>query len=245
MHMKLAYIAQNSKAKNEHVVKHTHQCYEIVYYRSGSGTTKIGGTLYAFSSGDIAVIPPNTPHDETHNSKAEIIFFGYHSNTPVSLCGIYNADIEPALYEILSETSAGRVYGDELISLCIQKIVLLLRRSTYPDVRAHNDLDYAKNFIKENFFHKISISALAASCGYSVDYFRHLFRQTFGRSPQALLLDTRIMHASHMLAKTDKKATEIALLCGFSTSAQFSSLFKKHTGKTPSLYRAEQRKFVP
>ena len=52
------------------------------------------------------------------------------------------------------------------------------------------------------------------------------------------------MHASNnqkLLTETDKNISDISYLCGFSSSSQFSSFFKKSVGCKPSEYRKSNK----
>ena len=50
-------------------------------------------------------------------------------------------------------------------------------------------------------------------------------------------IQTRIEKAKYLLTYTSLTITEIAALCGYSSSAYFAMQFKKHLGVTPSDYR--------
>ena len=47
---------------------HSHPCYEIIVYFSGTGTTTIDGTEHRFSPHTVAFIPPHVTHDETYDN---------------------------------------------------------------------------------------------------------------------------------------------------------------------------------
>ena len=78
---------------------------------------------------------------------------------------------------------------------------------------------------------------LAKSLGYNDDYFRHAFKKIFLTSPKNYLIDARIKQSKKLLTETDKNISDISYLCGFSSSSQFSSFFKKSVGCKPSEYR--------
>ena len=84
---------------------------------------------------------------------------------------------------------------------------------------------------------KISVSSLAKDFGYNPDYFSHVFKETFGVSPQKYVINKRIAAAKHLLLTTDKSVSEIALSCGFSDPLYFTRMFSKETGAAPSVFR--------
>ena len=95
-----------------------------------------------------------------------------------------------------------------------------------------------KQYISENFYKHIDFSALAASSGYSYDYFRHFFKQQFGMSPQTYLVHVRLETAHEILSSTPNiSMTEVAETCGFSDSAQFSTLFTRTFQVSPKRFQ--------
>jgi AraC-like DNA-binding protein len=52
----------------------------------------------------------------------------------------------------------------------------------------------------------------------------------------------RIEKAMHLIESTDYSLTEIAYLTGFSDQSHFTRIFKKQTGKTPTLYKKNSAK---
>src|SRR4029453_9559414 len=97
----------------------------------------------------------------------------------------------------------------------------------------HDIIRFAQAFINEYYMHKIDFQALADQSGYSYDRFRHLFKEKVNLSPSQYILQRRIEHAKTMLRHTSLQISVIAMECGFSTDAQFCSLFKRETEITP------------
>ncbi|HTV23709.1 MAG TPA: AraC family transcriptional regulator, partial [Polyangiaceae bacterium] len=83
----------------------------------------------------------------------------------------------------------------------------------------------------------LPLNELAADVGYSPDYFMRLFSYTFGVSPHRYITSRRVERAKALLRERDTSLVEVALACGFSSQAHFSTVFKLHTGMTPGKYR--------
>ena len=94
-------------------------------------------------------------------------------------------------------------------------------------------LDYGTSSTNQ----KINFGQLAKISGYNYDYFRHIFKQRFGISPQDYLIEVRLENAKRLLKGTKLTCTEIAYNCGFSSSAQMSLLFKRKFGVSPLAYK--------
>ena len=84
----------------------------------------------------------------------------------------------------------------------------------------------------------VSVSALAASAGYSTARFIELFRARWGVTPKDYLLSLRISRAQMLLHTTDLSVSEIAHRVGYEDPLYFSRLFRRRTGNSPAQERA-------
>ena len=82
--------------------------------------------------------------------------------------------------------------------------------------------------------------SLARLAGLSPTHFSRVFKQSFGTSPIDWLRRERISQAKRRLADSTDDIKEIAEQVGFSDRYFFSKDFKKHTGFTPSQFRARE-----
>jgi AraC-like DNA-binding protein len=82
-----------------------------------------------------------------------------------------------------------------------------------------------------------SVSQLASVAGLSPAHFCTAFKQSTGYSPHQYLLNRRIAHAKEQMADRRLSLTEIALSCGFGSSSQFATTFRRIDSVTPSAYR--------
>ena len=67
--------------------------------------------------------------------------------------------------------------------------------------------------------------------------FSVLYREYFGISPNADLVDMRIEYAKNLLISTDEPILDIANACGYQNISYFIRMFNKHVKKTPLQYR--------
>ena len=72
-------------------------------------------------------------------------------------------------------------------------------------------------------------------------HFSRLFRDETGQAPYQYLLRVRLAKATELLRGGHHSVTEAALASGFSDLSRFASMFKKHTGKSPSEVRRQAR----
>lgn len=95
-------------------------------------------------------------------------------------------------------------------------------------------------YIRENYSRDISSKDVAESLFYTQSYFCRNFRENFNVSFSEYLNMHRILVAKNLLSDKGKKVSEIALICGFSSSEYFTRVFKKSIGLTPNEYRKNQ-----
>ena len=93
------------------------------------------------------------------------------------------------------------------------------------------------SYIEDNLSQSLSLSLLAEIVHMNPFYFSTYFKKYTSMSPSQYVLNARIGRAKKMLAETDKNILDIALLCGFNSTANFNKAFKKSVGMTPSEYR--------
>ena len=82
----------------------------------------------------------------------------------------------------------------------------------------------------------LSICEVAKQSYMSEVYFRKLYKNEFGISPQKHIVHLRIQHAIGLLATGYHTLKEVAYLSGFTDYKYFTVTFKKETGISPSKY---------
>jgi len=226
------------KPAGTYVNFHTHDFYELVYYICGNGKTKIGERTYPFAAHEYVIIPPGVAHDDSHTVDGEVICLGFVGTKGLPM-GWYQ-DGESVIYKLLStlltEVRRQRYGYQEMIGAKLTELCLQILRGEHTTAGEKN-FEFVLNYIRENYQERILLSDCAAQLGLSYDYFHHRFKQLTGLSPRRYLLSTRLKAAKRMLRDGEKSCTEIAYLCGFSNSAQFSGLFSREYGCSPLQYR--------
>lgn len=93
-----------------------------------------------------------------------------------------------------------------------------------------------KDYLQENYTKKITLEILAAEMNVSTSQIKRTFREQIGKSMVNYITDLRISRAKRMIREGNYNFTQIAEAVGYDSIYYFSSLFKKHTGKTLSEY---------
>ena len=95
----------------------------------------------------------------------------------------------------------------------------------------------ALDFIESNLSMPIGVAEIATASGISAYHFSRAFRQSTGRPPYSYLLERRTELAKLLLAQGDLTVAEVAQRCGFASLGQFSRMFRRGAGASPSQYR--------
>jgi AraC-like DNA-binding protein len=152
--------------------------------------------------------------------------------------------LEMALAEIDSDRQTAKTIIAKARSLL--RIRLDRASAGFPQVSVSRRLtarqirDIAR-FIEEHIAEPIRIEALCSLVGLSPSHFARSFKRTLGEPPHAYLIRRRVEHACHLMLVGDNSLAEIAQACGFADQAHFSRTFRKRTGRSPMLWRCEQK----
>ena len=221
---------------------HMHNCYEIIYILSGSGTVVIGDKTYPIVQDMYCIVSPQTYHAERFEGYGEVLFIGFeYSNKELipQNCVYRAADMSMLIYfrKIIDEYKQQSAEYEFAARALLDLLLVTAIRDTGGASRKCKDIEYIKTYIEQYSNQKINFGQLAKLSGYSYDYFRHVFKQRFGVSPQEYLIDARLENAKRLLKSTSLTCTEIAYNCGFSSAAQMSLLFKRKFGASPVAYK--------
>jgi AraC-like DNA-binding protein len=239
------YFIGDTRSKTDHF--HQHPCCELIYYLSGTGESNIDGVNFTFQKGVFSYVPGNSKHNRNYFEDTEFLAIGFHFNLPVEIKGGVYPDPEGKilfyLQEIKEEFSDKKNLSELRLNTLIVEIVIQLDRLLNPAKRSDdfNALIYIRKYLDLHYNEKINFSALADLSFYSYDHFRHKFKEFTGHSPHHYLMVRRIENAQEKLAFSDHSVIQIALECGFATSAQFCYLFKKYVSQTPQNYRKKHQ----
>ena len=109
-----------------------------------------------------------------------------------------------------------------------------LERILFSDPRNYDYIEFVREYIAENYMGELSLTELAQTAHLSVSYLSSLFRREVGRSFREYLLATRMEKARELAASGEHSLVEISQLVGYRDYAQFSKMYKKYHGVSPS-----------
>jgi AraC family transcriptional regulator len=92
-------------------------------------------------------------------------------------------------------------------------------------------------YIDSRLHQPLHLETLAAVSGLGVWTFTRYFRESFGRTPHAYVVERRIDRARRLLIQSSLPIKEVASLCGFADQAHMTRAFQTHLHTTPAALR--------
>lgn len=88
---------------------------------------------------------------------------------------------------------------------------------------------------------ELSVDFIADQVGISRVHLHRKMKELTGQTPHNFIRNLRLKQAAHLLANKGMNVTEVMYACGFSSSASFSTVFKKFYGTSPRDYMKEHQ----
>lgn len=119
---------------------------------------------------------------------------------------------------------------------------LLRNRTGHATDLLEQSVEKAKIIMDERVSGEIDLYDLASELNLSYSWFRKTFKEYTGHSPARYFQLLKLRRAQRLLSGTELSIKEIAYSLGYKSTEHFFSIFKKHTGCTPTAYRNYGRK---
>ena len=237
---------------------HHHRTYEIFYVISGEREYFIEKDFFMAKEGDFVLVPKNMLHRTAGKGADRIVIYfsdifleTYFSKELIEsvLSGfkpkIFHPNEESAkksrdLLSALLSASQADCEQTLLASYLFQLLFLLnseenlAQRSNEKDSRLQEMLE----FINKNFASIIGIDEIANTFYISKYHLCRTFAKEMGVTLINYLNTVKIRAACDMIRQSNMSMTDIALNCGFNSSAYFCKVFKQETGLTPREYKS-------
>ena len=250
----------NYKVKNRAEVRTSRpkgrKDYQLLYIAAGQGHFFINGQERVVSAGNIIVYLPGQPQEYVYfkDDKTDVYWVHFTGSDVEKIIDYYNIRLsENIIYigtspdyqwlfgQIIQEMQLCRPRFEELISLLLRNIFILISRNLIGANRADNSLEneveLAMHYFRENYRSEINVEDYALSRGMSASNFYRVFKQISGSTPLQYILKLRLSNAQNLLENSNLSIAEIASAVGYENPLYFSRLFNKHIGVSPSEYR--------
>lgn len=127
----------------------------------------------------------------------------------------------------------------QLIKNRVEELLLLLTRTEAPSPgqRPRTLAEAVRGYLRENLHQALDLAQLAAAFGVSVTYVKRVYRARYGCAVMADFRRMKMEQAEALLAAGVPVGVAAERL-GFDDPCYFSKAFKRHTGRSPTAYRA-------
>lgn len=214
---------------------HAHQFCEIVVVVRGKERTRIEGTSYLCSSGQVLFYPPGCVHEERQEGEILLEFFCVDfewPNRPEDIPHLLH-DRQGRILELtrwlISEAHVSypgkEAYQHLGTSMLTGEILRLVKK---PDQDA---VGQVQAFIHEHLSEPLSLDDLAACCDLNKFHLARSFRTRTGITPMEYVRQARLDIALRMLRESDLTLREIAPRVGLADEYHLSRLLKARYGR--------------
>jgi len=208
----------------------------IHYVFRGTGTLFMGGNAYPVGPGQAFLIPQG----ELANYRADnedpwfygwIGFDGALAARFSQLPPVFPLP-EEVFQRILRVTNDPSVTEYRLAAELFRLYALL-----FSNPERHNPhVRQVENYIRASYMHPIRVEHIARQLNLDRRYLSRLFKEKTGISMQQYLLNIRMEEATNYLRR-GYSVKECAHMVGYEDVSNFSKLFKRHFGKSPTYYK--------
>jgi AraC family transcriptional regulator len=214
----------------------------------------------SIAAGDVCIVPANTRHWIRSPGEQNLLLISFE---PTFLQQLDPEVIDPDRIEILphfaqadpliyqlgrslkialeSDPISSRIYAESLSNTLAAHLVYhystIARTPEIIRCASHPQTQQAIDYIHAHLTQDLSLVAIATSIGVSQFHLARMFKQTMGISLWQYVMQQRIDLAKRVLAQLNLSIVEVSSYLGFSSQAQFTNFFRKHTGINPTQYR--------
>jgi len=257
-------------AEDTVVQTHTHlQWLELTVIKGGRGKVYANGIGTEVQRGDIYLSLPADFHaiesDRTDPLRFDFLSFFFTDqalvdtmeqriipNATISQRVFHSERIEQLVNIAIAEVSAPQEDSEELITLILEEIMLLLVRSfrTPSDhlpksIGKPEELCYQiMHYIDTHVFSLSTLSEVADALHYHYSYLSGLFHEVTKDTIAHYYQRRRMEAAMLLLSENTRTISEIAELLQYSSIFTFSRAFRDYAGLSPSEYRQEHNKTI-
>lgn len=156
----------------------------------------------------------------------------------------YNPKLRELILSIKSECENKEPCYETIVFARLTEILTLLLRhynlaenKTIKPLRYVDNISSAITYINEHYNENITLNDITKAAHMHKTTFIANFKAIYHMTTWDYINIKRIEDSLTLLKSTDLTVLDIAIKCGFNSTANFSKIFKKITGITPSEYR--------
>ena len=261
--MQILEIGYQSLLRQTDTVFHPDGLHDILLLLTGGAMRlELGGAVLQAESGDTVLISAGTP---LRFAAEQDLLYDWVLFTPASDGSFYQAlqlpentllrfgdtaFISVLMQQLCAEYYASNAKRSEMTDCLMKALLIRISETGGPIVSqqavANSDPHYAelvrlREKIYANPQEKWSVEMLCSEVNMSRSYFQLMYRETFGMTCIADVINCKMNRARDLLTSTSYTISHIAQLCGYDNEEHFMRQFKKNNGVTPTVFRREHR----
>lgn len=266
-------LPQRSRLHDWEIRPHRHELFlQLLYLGRGGGRAMLDGRNISLTAPCIVSVPPGRPHGfdfEPGADGAVVTVVARHARALVSpppLAELLAAPqvlrpvgdveafgaLEQAFAALLDEFRGQGAWRAPVLDARLTLLLLLLGRAAAPvaapavpaALRQPRHLQRFTELVNRNFREHAGVGAYAAQLGITPTQLNRLCRQSLGLSALGVIHRRLVREAERDLAYSSLSIKEIALSLGFADTAYFTRFFTRETGRPPSRFREEVRRYL-
>lgn len=250
---------------------HTHNFFQLIYCKDGSGSITIRNVIYAAHPGTIYLAGPGVNHaiqneDGLYLLECKFSAHGSFQNQLQQLPDVFSIEKNEIAVALLKNVIAegfskkehyNRAADANLLLFFVEIMRMAGGKSDPPaSKKVYSHLEVKENinddcevmmlnllpFLEDHLAEKITLETLASRVHFNKTYFIRRFKALWGCSPMQYVNQLRLQQSARQLATTDDLISVIAQRCGFASAHYFSRKFHAKFGLSPQAYRASQKR---
>ncbi len=222
----------------------------LLFTVKGKGWLQSGQERYVLEPGSMIVVPAGVENGfgiEEEDWQLAWLFLSPQRDWPCVVDATIRYDLTPVTDVMFSCTqtlvrtlSLPAELGKTIAQYAVAQINVLLNSPTpHSQPRMAVRLNRAFEQVQKQLHREWSVEQLAALVPCSVPHLHRLSQTYYHHSPKAHLTRLRMEYAARLLARSDWSVQHIGEMVGYPNSANFSTRFKRWSGKTPRQHRYE------
>lgn len=227
--------------------------YLIHFVISGKGTFSSGGKTYNLEAGNAFIIMPGeySVYKADEDDPWHYTWFHFSGNVAdvfIDRLGlskenpIYKTDDAEAVYDAFKNLLSTSEQDIDFLPVgaFFSLLGTMLEKSAFPLLKTRKTgeeyVELCKEYIKLNYYRKISVQQLCDAANIDRTYLFRLFKQITGKSPREYIIDYKMKTAKKLLETSKLSVTRVAQAVGYDDVFAFSKLFKSRFKISPKSY---------
>lgn len=214
------------------------------YIISGKGKFTVDGKTYSLHAGQCFIIRPQEPtvYESDSEDPWHYVWIGFSTSMPLpdvlkKQPFFESENCATVFNKILSVSTMSNNRECYLCGCIAELLALLFQEDSSPLSTAAQCMEQAKSCIESEYMSPtLTVALIAERLHLNRSYFSTAFRRYTGVSPQQYLNAYRLERAASLLKRGGMTLSQISYATGYADFCNFSRMFKRRFGVSPSQY---------